>query len=144
MIGRLESVVLDARDPHALATFYAALLGLPITEVEGDPPAWVDVGDEASGRLSFQRVPDHRPPRWSDPSAPQQFHLDITVDDIETAEPEVLALGARRLPWGSVEEEARGLRAAGPGGYRVYADPAGHPFCLCWDRAARQRARRWA
>jgi hypothetical protein len=67
-------------------------------------------------------APDHIPPSRPDPERPQQLHLDVTVkaDEIEDAEARVLALGARRLEPG------------GPG-FRVYADPAGHPFCLCWD-----------
>lgn len=134
MIGRLSHVVLEARDPYALAAFYSALLGLPVTRVEGDPPAcWVDIGDGSTGRLSFQHAPQHEPPRWPDPAGSMQFHLDIEVDDIAEAEPKVLALGATHLPWGSAEEEARGIRPEErPGGFRVYADPAGHPFCLEW------------
>jgi len=114
MIGRLYSVVLDCADPHALARFYSELLGLPITREDGD---WVDIGDATTGRLSFQQAPDHQPPRWPDPAFPQQFHLDIEVDDFDGAEPKVLALGAKLLS--STEP-----------GFRVYADPAGHPFCL--------------
>ena len=71
------------------------------------------------GRLAFQLAPDHQPPRWPDPAFPQQFHLDLMVDDIDEAEPRALAIGATKLP---SEED----------GFRVYADPAGHPFCLCW------------
>nr|WP_309140042.1 VOC family protein [Micromonospora sp. 4G55] len=71
-------------------------------------------------RLAFQKALNLRAPAWPDPERPQQFHLDVTVDDIDAAEKAVLALGARRLP--------------GEGdGWRVYADPSGHPFCLCWD-----------
>ncbi|WTY84240.1 hypothetical protein OG559_04970 [Micromonospora sp. NBC_01405] len=66
------------------------------------------------------RRPTCAPPAWPDPERPQQFHLDVTVSDIEAAEEAALALGARRLP-GEGE------------GFRVYADPVGHPFCLCWD-----------
>jgi catechol 2,3-dioxygenase-like lactoylglutathione lyase family enzyme len=119
MIGRLSSIVLDCPDPRALAGFYSELLGLPVSRVDGD---WVDVGDRSGWHLSFQQAPDHQPPRWPDPAHPQQFHLDILVDDIDEAEPKVLALGAKRLP--ALEEGVT---------FRVYADPAGHPFCLCWD-----------
>ena len=119
MIGQLHSVVIDAPDPHALATFYAGLLGL---EVEGGPgDDWV-VAAGGGHRLAFQQAPDLRPPDWPDPDRPQQFHLDVRVADIEEAEPRALALGARKLP--------------GDGGdFRVYADPVGHPFCLVWDAA---------
>jgi catechol-2,3-dioxygenase len=130
MIGKLESLVLEAREPKALARFYSELLGLPITKVDGE---WVDIGDPTTGtRMSFQHAPAHQPPRWPDPASSMQYHLDIEVDDIEEAEPAVLALGASRLPGGSAEEEAQGLRPPGPSGFRVYADPAGHPFCLTW------------
>ncbi|GAA3761902.1 catechol 2,3-dioxygenase-like lactoylglutathione lyase family enzyme [Spinactinospora alkalitolerans] len=117
MIGRLSSVVLDCPDPHALARFYCEVLGVPITGVDG---GWVDIGDATTGRISFQHAPDHVPPRWPDPRHPQQIHLDIRVDDIDEAEPKVLALGATLLS----ATEPR---------FRVYADPAGHPFCLEWE-----------
>jgi catechol 2,3-dioxygenase-like lactoylglutathione lyase family enzyme len=111
MIGRMHHVVLDCRDPAALAAFYSGLLGLPVTYMS---PDWVVVSasDRTSG-LAFQLAPGHQPPTWPDPAVPQQVHLDVMVDDIAAAEPRVLALGASKL--------------AGQG---VYADPAGHPFCL--------------
>ena len=112
MIGRLHHVVVDCPDPAALAGFYSELLGLPVTYCSDD---WVVIAknDTTSG-IAFQLAPDHRPPSWPDPERPQQYHLDVMVDDVEVAGPEVLRLGARRLP----------------GGDHVYADPAGHPFCL--------------
>jgi len=65
-------------------------------------------------------VADYSAPRWPDPAYPQQLHLDVRVDDVTVAEPAVLALGATRLP--------------GEGdNWRVYADPAGKPFCFVWD-----------
>jgi catechol 2,3-dioxygenase-like lactoylglutathione lyase family enzyme len=116
MIGRLSSVVLDCPDPMALAKFYSELLGLPISNADDD---WVDIGDEQT-QLSFQKAPDHLAPQWPDPNFPQQFHLDIDVDDIDDAEPKVLALGAKLLSnTGNT--------------FRVFADPAGHPFCLTWE-----------
>jgi len=110
MIGRLHHVVLDCRDPHGVAEFYSALLGQPVTYTS---ESWVVVAehDQKSG-IAFQLAPDHVPPRWPDPAAPQQVHLDVMVDDVAAAIPRVLALGARRL------------------GGDVFADPAGHPFCL--------------
>jgi len=112
MIGRLHHVVIDCPDPAALATFYSELLGLPVTyQAEG----WVVIaGSETTSGIAFQLAPDHRPPRWPHPDQPQQLHLDVMVDDVASAEPGILALGARRLS----------------GGDHVYADPAGHPFCL--------------
>jgi catechol 2,3-dioxygenase-like lactoylglutathione lyase family enzyme len=110
-IGRLHHVILDCPDPDALAAFYSRLLGLPVTYRDADF-AVVAVNDRTSG-IAFQRAADHRPPTWPDPATPQQIHLDVMVDDVEVASDAVLALGATRLD--------------GPG---VFADPAGHPFCL--------------
>jgi catechol 2,3-dioxygenase-like lactoylglutathione lyase family enzyme len=120
MIGRLEKTVVDCPDPRALAAFYAAILGMRVNEDSDD---WVVIGSEPGARqLAFQRVTHWIAPDWPDPGRPQQLHLDIRVDDADVAEREVLALGARRLP-GELE-----------GRYRVFADPAGHPFCLVFGR----------
>ena len=113
MIGRLHHVVIDCPDPAALAAFYAELIGLPITWQEDDFVV-IAPNDTTSG-IAFQLAPDHQPPRWPDPERPQQFHLDVMVDDVDAAGPRVLALGARLL------SDRDG---------QVYADPAGHPFCL--------------
>jgi catechol 2,3-dioxygenase-like lactoylglutathione lyase family enzyme len=112
VIGRLHHLVLDCPDPALLAEFYSTLLGLPLT-YRSDGFVVVARNDTTSG-LAFQLAPDHKPPTWPDPQIPQQMHLDVMVDDVEAAEPQVIALGARRLD----------------GGDHVYADPAGHPFCL--------------
>ncbi|MGC1215635.1 MAG: VOC family protein [Micromonospora sp.] len=122
MIGQLRSVVIDCPDPRALAGFYSELLGLPLIEDNSDGDEWVVLGGPPGHqpRVAFQKALNLRAPNWPDPERPQQFHLDVTVDDIEAAERAALALGARRLPGEG-------------GGFRVYADPVGHPFCLCWD-----------
>jgi catechol 2,3-dioxygenase-like lactoylglutathione lyase family enzyme len=110
MIGRLHHTVLDCPDPAALAAFYSAMLGLPVTYRSAD---WVVVAaSETSSGLAFQRAPDHPQPTWPEAEVPQQVHLDVMVESVDAAGPRVVALGAREL-------------AAG-----VYADPAGHPFCL--------------
>jgi len=111
MIGRLHHVILDCPDPAALAAFYSELLGLPITYSSPDFFV-VAVNDRTSG-LAFQLAPGHKRPTWPDQAVPQQVHLDIMVDDIADATPRVLALGATKLD-----------------GAGVFADPAGHPFCL--------------
>ena len=110
MIGRPHHVVIDCPDPSALAGFYSQLLGQPVTYAS---PDWVVVAanDTTSG-IAFQPTPGHRAPTWPDPAIPQQFHLDVMVDDVAKAIPKVIGLGARPL------------------GGTVFADPAGHPFCL--------------
>ena len=112
MIGRLHHVVIDCPDPSALAAFYSDLIGLPVTYRSED--FVVIARNDTSSGVAFQLAPDHQPPQWPDPERPQQMHFDVMVDDLGAAEPRVLALGARRLS----------------GGDHVYADPAGHPFCL--------------
>ncbi|MGW0826764.1 VOC family protein [Streptomyces sp. NPDC002845] len=115
-IAKVGSVVLDCPDPAALAGFYAGVLGGEVSD-EGD---WIDLKVPGGPQLAFQAAPGFVPPRWPAPDHSQQFHLDLDVEDLDTAEKEVLALGARPL---DAEDRARS--------FRVYADPAGHPFCLC-------------
>jgi catechol 2,3-dioxygenase-like lactoylglutathione lyase family enzyme len=118
MIGRLEKTVLDCPDPGPLAAFYAQVLGMRVNEV-GPGGDWVVIGREPGDReLAFQRASTWVPPRWPDAQHPQQLHLDIRVEDVDAAQQAVVALGARRLP---AERET---------GFRVFADPVGHPFCL--------------
>ncbi|MFF9473667.1 VOC family protein [Streptomyces roseolus] len=125
MIGKLQCVVLDCPDVMELARFYASLLGGEVNRPDRRwslDDDWATVHGEGGVVLAFQRVAEHRPPRWPDPAHPQQFHLDLGVADLERADAEVLALGATLLDGGD-----------GKRGWRVYADPAGHPFCLVRD-----------
>ncbi len=118
----MRAVVLDCPDPRALAEFYRALVGGEVTYADDD---WVNLRDGGNVLLSFQRVSDYQPPDWPSAQHGQQFHIDVTVDDVDQSEQQVLALGARRteLQPGSDEDS----------NWRVYLDPVGHPFCLCWD-----------
>ena len=115
-IAKLGAVVLDCPDPRALAGFYAEVLGGTL-EADGD---WVDLTTPDGRALAFQASPGFVAPEWPAPDRSQQFHLDLTVEDLDTAEAGVLALGAKPL-----DADDRSLS------FRVYADPAGHPFCLC-------------
>ncbi|MFC4584838.1 VOC family protein [Sphaerisporangium corydalis] len=119
MIGDLQCVVLDCPAVRELAVFYQGLLGGTVDRPDRRwslDAGWATLHTPAGLVLAFQRVDDHRPPHWPDVEHPQQFHLDIEVDDLDRAEEQVLALGATPL--------------GRDGGWRVYADPAGHPFCL--------------
>jgi hypothetical protein len=71
-------------------------------------------------RISFQRAPGYQPPAWPDPASPMQFHVDWVVDDLDGAEQRALSLGARKFD-----------HQPEPDDFRVFADPVGHPFCLC-------------
>ncbi|MFE6401019.1 VOC family protein [Streptomyces alboflavus] len=119
-VAQYSLVAVDCPDPAALAGFYAALLGGEIKQYNED---WYDLYAPGNHRIAFQRAPGHRPPQWprADDNS-QQLHLDVTVTDMSEAEALVLSLGAVPLDLDDHDGER---------GFRVYADPAGHPFCLC-------------
>jgi len=113
-IARFPGFVIDCPDAEALANFYGAVLGWKVDV----SPGWADI--RADGQcISFQQVEGYRPPDWPAQDVPQQMHLDVIVDDLDTGEAAVLDLGATKHP-------------DQPGtSFRVFLDPAGHPFCLC-------------
>ena len=115
-----QVVVFDAADLTAESSFWAGVLGGTV-DAEDD---WhmVMVGGEP--RMGVQLAPDHVPPDWPHGTPKQQIHLDLWVDDFEAAHDNVMSLGARVLQEAAESEE--------PDNFQVYADPAGHPFCLCW------------
>lgn len=119
---RFGTIALDSPDPRGLAAFYAALLGREVDPDSDDD--WVTLRGGQGATLAFQLAPDHVAPTWPEPGVPQQVHLDLYVADWASTEPRVLALGGRLL-----EDEAEHPT------WRVYADPAGHPFCLCLERS---------
>ncbi|MFJ5958293.1 VOC family protein [Paenarthrobacter sp. NPDC092416] len=115
-IARFPGLVIDCPDPAALATFYAELLGWEVTD-QGD---WVDIRPEdRSNCISFQQVEGYRAPEWPDQTVPQQMHLDMVVEDLDKGEEVAVGLGATKA------EHQPGTT------FRVFLDPAGHPFCLC-------------
>lgn len=115
-IARYPVVVLDCPDPKALAEFYGALLDWEVKE--GDQ-GWWSVRAEYGHSLDFQQVDEFVAPRWPGQETPQQMHIDVEVDDLDVAEAAVLELGATK------HEHQPGTT------FRVFLDPAGHPFCLC-------------
>lgn len=124
----LDLVVLDCPDALTLGRFYAEVLGWELQD--GSDRDWVTLVPPGGGvtpqnrdgrtSLAFQRIDDWVAPTWPGGAHPQQVHLDLTVDDIAAAEPAVLAAGAR----------VHDHQPTQTGGFRVYLDPAGHPFCL--------------
>jgi catechol 2,3-dioxygenase-like lactoylglutathione lyase family enzyme len=101
---RLSSVAINCPNAAELAAFYADITG-------------------PGGRIDFQTVADHTPPTWPEPISPIQMHLDFYVDDLAATEARVLAAGATKY---DVQPN--------PDHCFVFADPAGHPFCLStWD-----------
>jgi catechol 2,3-dioxygenase-like lactoylglutathione lyase family enzyme len=121
-IARFSLVALDCPDPTALAVFYSAITGWPIAEDDGE---WVELHSESGATIAFQRAPGHQPPVWPGDDHPQQLHLDFDVMNLDVGEGQVLALGARKAEFQPGET------------FRVYLDPAGHPFCLVLDMSMR-------
>jgi catechol 2,3-dioxygenase-like lactoylglutathione lyase family enzyme len=116
----LTATVLGTPDPRGLARFYQRLLGWPIRD---DDEEWATLRPADGGTgLSFQLETDHVPPVWPPEPGTQQMqqHLDIEVDDLAAACAVAEEAGARPLGGHDDPDEI----------VRVYADPAGHPFCL--------------
>jgi hypothetical protein len=119
-IARFPSIVLDCPDPVALATFYGSMLDWKVDLSNLDEAdGWIDVKADYGQCLSFQQVADYKAPKWPGQEVPQQMHLDVVVDDLDAAEAAVIELGATK------HEHQPGTS------FRVFLDPAGHPFCLC-------------
>ncbi|MGI5328561.1 VOC family protein [Actinomadura nitritigenes] len=116
------AVTIDCPDPLLLARFYQGFLGGRILSSNDD---FVVLTSDRDVRLDFQRVTNHPPPPWPDPSAPRRLHLDFSVTDLNRAKEQLLSLGAA-------------LAEHQPGGhhFRVLLDPAGHPLCLATEDAA--------
>ena len=118
-MARFSLVALDCRDPKALAEFYGAITGWTVDWSTDD---WVQLGSDTGATLAFQRAADHEPPSW--PDGAQQLHLDFDVTDLDVGERRVIELGAVKA-----EIQPR------PDRWRVFIDPAGHPFCLVLDES---------
>jgi hypothetical protein len=112
-----QVVVFDAADLAAESTFWAGVLDGRV-DAEDD---WHRVMVDGEPRVGVQLAPNHVPPDWPDGTPEQQIHLDLWVKDFAAAHDRVMSLGARVLK-----------PASGDDNFQVYADPAGHPFCLCW------------
>jgi len=119
---KLTDFIIDCPDTLALASFYAEVTGLDVKPGSDDFWAGIRFGDF---ELAFYRDDHYKPPSWPGDEHPKQFHLDFEVDEIEAEHERVVGLGAtfRRS---FIDEEGYG--------WKVYTDPAGHPFCLCRNK----------
>src|SRR5207247_10456876 len=115
-----QVVGVDSADLAAESGFWAGVLegtvdaedACHMVMVDGNPPVCV------------QLAPNHVPPDWPDGTPKQHIHLDLWVEDFPTAHERVMSLGAKVL---KPADDADAVD-----NFQVYADPAGHPFCLCW------------
>jgi catechol 2,3-dioxygenase-like lactoylglutathione lyase family enzyme len=134
-LPRLRQVVLDTTDARGLAEFYRQLLGWPYRPGDEMPPPgepdpdgadWLVLRNPGGGiGLAFQQVTELARATWPDGRVPQQLHLDLTVSDVPALDAQherVLALGATLINDDRARDPEEPLR--------VYADPAGHPFCV--------------
>jgi len=125
---KLDLVIVDCPDAQVLAQFYGAVLGWATEDGASRdwavlaPPGGGITPDNPDGRtaLAFQRIDDWVEPTWPGGAHPQQMHLDLATPDMDASEKAVLAAGARK----------HDHQPSTNGGFRVYLDPAGHPFCL--------------
>jgi catechol 2,3-dioxygenase-like lactoylglutathione lyase family enzyme len=131
----IVQTVLDTTDPRRLAEFYRQLFGLAYRPGDETPPAgapdergqdWLVLRTPDGGRaLAFQKVDDLPETTWPEAGVPQQMHLDTAVPsvaELDRQHERAMALGAR-LRFDRTDDEEEPLR--------VYADPAGHLFCIC-------------
>jgi predicted enzyme related to lactoylglutathione lyase len=118
-VPRFDTLTIDCPEPAELARFYGALLEWPVPAGDGDGDGDFVALDPPGGgtAITFQRAAGFVAPTWPAAAVQQQMHLDLAVDDLDAAHERAVALGARHLD--SQEK------------FRVYADPVGHPFCLC-------------
>jgi len=116
-VGQLASISLDCPDPDLLTAFYSRLLGLE--EAFATPDRGVVALSGAGPMLTLMRVDRYVPPSWPGGPQHQQFHLDVAVEDLESAAEAAVALGAT-----AAEHQPA------PDRWRVLLDPVGHPFCL--------------
>jgi hypothetical protein len=132
----IRQTVLDTTDPRSLAEFYRQLFGLSYRPGDEPPPAgepdergddWLVLRNPSggeSGHLAFQKVAELPESTWPENATPQQLHLDTSVataEDLAVQHQRALALGARLLFDRSDDPDEP---------LYVYADPAGHPFCI--------------
>ncbi|MGY1591782.1 VOC family protein [Geodermatophilus sp. SYSU D00708] len=118
MACRLSEIVVDCRDPEALAAWWAQVLDYRVIGREDDGA--VEIGPETgfggpAPTLVFAPVADPSPGK-------PRLHLDVNATDRDQdAELErLLGLGATRADVGQTGEED----------WHVLADPEGNPFCL--------------
>lgn len=116
-------VVLDCDEVRPSAEFYGAILGWTV-EVDEDL-SWANVRspEDRMRKIAFQKVDNFSPPQWPGQDHPQQLHIDVWVQDLDAAEKEAVRLGAVKH-----EHQPDGASSTN---FRVFLDPAGHPFCLC-------------
>jgi catechol 2,3-dioxygenase-like lactoylglutathione lyase family enzyme len=130
----LRAVVLDATDARAVAEFWRQLLGYVYRSGDEAPPLgqpdpqgedWLVLRDRhGEVCLAVQQVAEQARATWPEPQVPQQLHLDLTVGDVEA----LVEQRDRAISLGATVLRDRSSDPDEP--LYVFADPAGHPFCI--------------
>ncbi len=118
MACRFSELVVDSRDPEALAAFWAAVLDYRVLDREADGSVEIGPAEGFGGpapTVVLGAVADPSPGK-------RRLHIDVNATDRDQdAELErLLGLGATRADVGQTGEE----------GWHVLADPEGNQFCL--------------
>ncbi len=128
----MVQTVLDCTDARELAEFYRQLLGFkyrpghePPSDGRPDNADWLVLRDaNGTNRVAFQLVEKLPKATWPEGPIPQQLHLDLSVPSkqaLDAQHERVISLGATLLQDRSDDPQEP---------IRIYADPAGHPFCI--------------
>lgn len=139
-MSKRVQVTFDAADPHALAAWWAVLLGYEVEDSHDFITGLIESGmvtesdciridgrlrfadavaasdpDGAGPRLYFQRVPEPK-------AAKNRVHLDVPsgADDLEGEAARLVATGATIIDYGTQGDHR----------WAVMQDPEGNEFCL--------------
>ena len=124
-IAKYSLTALDCPDPVELANFYSQITGFEVVVAhrsKDGQPQWVELVDVDQTRIAFQKIDNYLKPTWPVGPVPQQANLDFDVSDLDVAEQLILKIGAVKS---SIQPSSNP-----DDNFRVYFDPAGHPFCL--------------
>lgn len=122
-IAHLAYTALDCDNPIELADFYSKITGWPVEPLGDFPPAdvtWLELLDEKGfTKMGFQKIDNYQKPTWPTGGLPQQAHIDFHAKDLDIAEKQLIEIGAVKAEF-----------QPKPHRFRIYLDPAGHPFCM--------------
>ena len=116
MAAKVGYVAIDTVDPNSVAPFWCGLLGVQVDTTIGEGEFLILSPTEDGLTVGFQRVPEAK-------TGKNRVHLDLVVDDLDSATAEVERLGGRWLEPGTTRE-LEGFR------WRCMADPEGNEFDL--------------
>ena len=123
-IAHYVYTALDCDNPVELANFYSKITGLKIQPFDEGETAetceWLELWDEKNRtKMAFQKIENYVKPTWPTGNLPQQAHMDFHAKDLDIAQKQLFEIGAVKAEF-----------QPKPHRFRVYLDPAGHPFCI--------------